>query len=185
MPDALPATPTSSGPPGVAPPASDYLTPSTGETEALSAMTSSTIFSSSRYRGEASIRLSALLAAWAIFTQQFWWVVVATVVAGYYSANGQLYRFAAADLAQPSAREKAVSLVLAGGLLGGAYFGPLGATVGSAVGRQTGDILGTNDERIGEVQVIEIRAAHLSLATILKGKGVIKPRDHVRVLIVR
>ncbi len=67
--------------------------------------------------------LSALLAAWAIFTQQFWWVVVATVVAGYYSANGQLYRFAAAELAQPSAREKAVSLVLAGGLLG-AIVGP-------------------------------------------------------------
>ena len=67
--------------------------------------------------------LSALLAAWAIFTQQFWWVVVSTVVAGYYSANGQLYRFAAAELAEPSAREKAVSWVLAGGLLG-AIAGP-------------------------------------------------------------
>ena len=67
--------------------------------------------------------LSALLAAWAIFEQQFWWLVVATVVAGYYSANGQLYRFAAAELALPAARERAVSLVLAGGLLG-AIVGP-------------------------------------------------------------
>ena len=67
--------------------------------------------------------LSALLAAWAIFEQQFWWLVAATVVAGYYSANGQLYRFAAAELALPAARERAVSLVLAGGLLG-AIVGP-------------------------------------------------------------
>ena len=45
------------------------------------------------------------------------------MVAGYYSANGQLYRFAAAELAPPAFREKAVSLVLAGGLLG-AVAGP-------------------------------------------------------------
>jgi predicted MFS family arabinose efflux permease len=47
----------------------------------------------------------------------------ATLVAGYYSANGQLYRFAAAELAATDYREKAVSLVLAGGLLG-AIAGP-------------------------------------------------------------
>ena len=33
--------------------------------------------------------LSALLAAWAIFTQQFWWVVVATVVADYRPPEGR------------------------------------------------------------------------------------------------
>lgn len=66
---------------------------------------------------------SAALAAWAVAHQQFWLLVGATVVAGYYSANGQLYRFAAAELALPSQREKAVSLVLAGGLLG-AVIGP-------------------------------------------------------------
>lgn len=66
---------------------------------------------------------SALLCAWAAFTQQFWLLVTATVIAGYYSANGQLYRFAAAELATPDFREKAVSLVLAGGLVG-AVVGP-------------------------------------------------------------
>ncbi|MEY4737823.1 MAG: hypothetical protein RL302_2142, partial [Pseudomonadota bacterium] len=50
-------------------------------------------------------------------------LVAATVIAGYYSANGQLYRFAAAELALPAFREKAVSLVLAGGLIG-AIAGP-------------------------------------------------------------
>jgi len=67
--------------------------------------------------------VSAMLGAWAVAEKQFWWLVVATVVAGYYSANGQLYRFAAAELALPAFREKAVSLVLAGGLIG-AVAGP-------------------------------------------------------------
>lgn len=66
---------------------------------------------------------SALVAALAAATRQFWLLVAATVVAGYYSANGQLYRFAAAELARPDWRERAVSLVLAGGLLG-AVVGP-------------------------------------------------------------
>jgi len=67
--------------------------------------------------------LSALAGAWAVAHQNFWLLVAATVVAGYYSANGQLYRFAAAELAAPAFKEKAVSLVLAGGLLG-AVLGP-------------------------------------------------------------
>ncbi len=67
--------------------------------------------------------ISALLCAWASVIGSFWLLVVATVLAGYYSANGQLYRFAAAEVADKTAKEKAVSLVLAGGLLG-AVVGP-------------------------------------------------------------
>ena len=67
--------------------------------------------------------LSALLCAYAAHTHNFALLVVATVVAGYYSANGQLYRFAAAELADVSFREKAVSWVMAGGLIG-AIVGP-------------------------------------------------------------
>ena len=66
---------------------------------------------------------STLLCYWAAQDNNFWLLVAATVIAGYYSANGQLYRFAAAELAAPDYREKAVSLVLAGGLLG-AVAGP-------------------------------------------------------------
>jgi predicted MFS family arabinose efflux permease len=55
--------------------------------------------------------------------KNFWLLVAATVVAGYYSANGQLYRFAAAELVPIPQRERAVSLVLAGGLIG-AIAGP-------------------------------------------------------------
>ncbi len=78
---------------------------------------------------------SALLAALALWMGSFALLVTATVVAGYYSANGQLYRFAAGELAAPSQREKAVSLVLAGGLIG--------AIVGPNLANHTRDVLGT------------------------------------------
>ena len=66
---------------------------------------------------------SALLCCYAAYSRNFWLLVAATLVAGYYNANAQLYRFAAAELALPAFREKAVSLVMAGGLIG-AVAGP-------------------------------------------------------------
>lgn len=56
------------------------------------------------------------LAAW---RGSFTLLIVGTVVAGYYQANASLYRFAAAEVVAPSAREKAISWVLAGGIMGG------------------------------------------------------------------
>jgi MFS family permease len=67
--------------------------------------------------------LSALLCAYAAIDRNFWLLCLATVVAGYYNANAQLYRFVAAEMAAPAAREKAVSMVMAGGLIG-AVIGP-------------------------------------------------------------
>ncbi len=66
---------------------------------------------------------SSALCAWAAWTAQFWLLVATTVVAGFYSANAALYRFAGPELVLPSHQEKAVSLVLAGGILG-AFVGP-------------------------------------------------------------
>ncbi len=73
--------------------------------------------------GLAVALLSSVMAAIAVFSGSFWLLVIATVVAGYYQANGQLYRFAAAELASPDYRERAVSMVVAGGLVG-AVIGP-------------------------------------------------------------
>ncbi len=67
--------------------------------------------------------LSALLCFYAAWAKNFWLLVAATVIGGYYNANAQLYRFAAAELALSNFKEKAVSLVLAGGLIG-AVAGP-------------------------------------------------------------
>ena len=73
--------------------------------------------------GLAVALLSALLCAYAAVNHNFWLLCSATVVAGYYNANANLYRFAAAELTLPAWREKAVSLVMAGGLIG-AVLGP-------------------------------------------------------------
>ncbi len=67
--------------------------------------------------------LSAGTGIVAVQLQSFWLLVAITIVAGYYSANGHLYRFAAAELAASADREKAVSMVMAGGLIG-AVIGP-------------------------------------------------------------
>jgi MFS family permease len=67
--------------------------------------------------------VSALLCAYAAWSKNFWLLCAATVVAGYYNANANLYRFAAAELASTDWREKAVSMVMAGGLIG-AVLGP-------------------------------------------------------------
>jgi MFS family permease len=78
--------------------------------------------------------LSAGVGILAVQLQWFWLLVTATVVAGYYSANGHLYRFAAAELSESSYREKAVSLVMAGGLIG--------AVIGPNLANHTKDWLG-------------------------------------------
>jgi MFS family permease len=67
--------------------------------------------------------LSAALCAYAAVTKNFWLLVAATVVAGYYNANAALYRFAGPELVAPEFKERALSLVLAGGILG-AFAGP-------------------------------------------------------------
>ena len=61
----------------------------------------------------------ALLCAAAIWTQSFWLLCFGALVWGAYNAYGQYYRFAAADIATPDTRANAISLVLAGGLVGG------------------------------------------------------------------
>jgi len=66
---------------------------------------------------------SCALAAWGVAQQQFWVVVAATLLAGYYNASSALYRFAAIELVGPERRETAISWVLAGGCLG-AVLGP-------------------------------------------------------------
>lgn len=63
--------------------------------------------------------VSCLLCAYAAASRNYWLLCFSTMVAGYYNANAGLYRFAAAELAKPEAREKAVSLVMAAGLVGG------------------------------------------------------------------
>ena len=62
---------------------------------------------------------SAGVCAYAALTRNFWLLTASTLVAGYYNANGSLYRFAAVELVGPDFKERAISWVLAGGIIGG------------------------------------------------------------------
>lgn len=61
----------------------------------------------------------ALLCAAAMLLHNFWLLCAGGFVVGIYNAYGQYYRFAAADSASASFKSKAISLVLAGGIVGG------------------------------------------------------------------
>ncbi len=63
------------------------------------------------------------LAVLAIGVHSFALYCAATAVIGVYNAIGLQYRFAAAEVASPADRARAISLVLAGGIVGG-FLGP-------------------------------------------------------------
>ncbi|HXF17971.1 MAG TPA: MFS transporter [Burkholderiales bacterium] len=67
--------------------------------------------------------IGATLAAAAMLSHNFWMLCLAALVSGVYTGSGGFYRFAAADMASAGNRSKAISLVLAGGIIGG-IFGP-------------------------------------------------------------
>src|SRR5262249_9110591 len=75
----------------------------------------------------------ALVGAAAIPLSGFWLLCLGTLVWGVYNAFGQYYRFVAADIATPDLRANAISMVLAGGLVGG--------IVGPATSRFTIDLV--------------------------------------------
>ena len=85
-------------------------------------------------RGAAVGIVGALTCASAVWLQNFWLLCAGTLVWGTYNAFGQYYRFAAAELATVDLRATAISLVLAGGLIGG--------ILGPTTSRFTVDLLG-------------------------------------------
>jgi len=75
----------------------------------------------------------ALVSAAAIWLHSFWLLCFGAVLFGAQNAVGQYYRFAAADGATPDFKSSAISLVLAGGLVGG--------ILGPSTSRLTVDLL--------------------------------------------
>lgn len=77
--------------------------------------------------------LGALVCAGGVALSSFWILCVGALLCGAYNAFGQYYRFAAADTASTDYKSQAISLVLAGGLVGG--------IIGPTVSRGTVDLL--------------------------------------------
>ncbi len=63
--------------------------------------------------------IGAMICGYAVYSHAFWTLCLGTLVMGIYNASGQYYRFAAADVASGDFKSKAISLVMAGGLVGG------------------------------------------------------------------
>ncbi len=61
----------------------------------------------------------ALLSAWALLSGSFWVLVAAAIPIGIHNSVFQYLRFAAADTASPEFRPKAISYVMAGGVVAG------------------------------------------------------------------
>jgi len=79
---------------------------------------------------------SALLAAYAVHSQDFWLFVVASMGIGVQASFIHFYRFAAADTASEGFRPRAISLVLTGGVVA--------ALAGAPLARATRDSFGQN-----------------------------------------
>ena len=79
-------------------------------------------------RGAAAGILGVLICAGAVYLQNFWLLCAGTLVMGGSNAFGQYYRFAAADASSADFRPMAISLVLAGGLVGG-ILGPAASRI--------------------------------------------------------
>lgn len=61
----------------------------------------------------------AAICTTAVALQSFWLFCLGALVAGLYTAAGGYYRFAAADIVADNFRSRAISFVLAGGIIGG------------------------------------------------------------------
>ncbi len=73
--------------------------------------------------GSAIAIVGSSVAAIAVWLQSFPLFCAGTAIIGIYTAFGLQYRYAAAEVAAPAFKAKAISLVLAGGLVGG-FLGP-------------------------------------------------------------
>ena len=83
--------------------------------------------------GAAMGMLAGIACAAAVYNRSFPLLCLGAVPAGAYNAFGQQYRFAAADAADAAWKSRAISLTLAGGILGG--------VVGPEVSRLTRNLL--------------------------------------------
>lgn len=67
--------------------------------------------------------VGAAIAAYSIYIASFWGFAIGSMLVGTYTAFGNYYRFAAVDVAGPENKSKAISYVMAGGLVAG-FLGP-------------------------------------------------------------
>jgi MFS family permease len=130
--------------------------------------------------GAALGMLGALISAYAVSIGSFWLLCFGTVFAGIYNAFGQQYRFAAADAAPLDWKGRAISLTLAGGILGGVIGPEIGkltrtlmeptylASYGALIGFSALSMLIASRLDIPPLSVAEQKAVGRPLGTIAR-----------------
>jgi MFS family permease len=73
--------------------------------------------------GALTCAIGGVISVWSVFHAQFWSFCLGTACVGVFQAFAQYYRLAAADLAAPAAKSRAVSAVMTGGVIA-AVLGP-------------------------------------------------------------
>ena len=110
--------------------------------------------------------LGGLVAAWGIYAGSLLVMSLGTMLVGGYLAFSQFYRFAAAEVADAAFRPRAISLVLAGGVVA--------ALLGPALGRLGAPLL--EPAYVGSFLILAIT----SLAAVLLLLGLQVPRPEAR-----
>ena len=87
--------------------------------------------------------IGALIVSWAIYSGNYYLFCLGTLIFGAYNGFAQQYRFAAADASPHAFKARAISYVLAGGLVGG--------LIGPEMSKRTKDLFGAQYEYLGSI----------------------------------
>ena len=104
--------------------------------------------------------IGGIVTSVAIYENVFWLFCVGTFLMGSYSGFAQYYRFAAADVASDSYKSRAISYVMAGGVVS-ALFGP-------ELARQTYDLIPTYTYLASYMSLSIVASVALLLLSFLK-----------------
>lgn len=96
----------------------------------------------------------------ALLSEDFWLLVGGSFVVGFYNAFCQYYRFAVADASEPAFRSKAISLVLAGGVIAG--------VIGPALATYTRDLIPETTYLASYIVLVAVTAVALVLLSFIR-----------------
>ena len=125
--------------------------------------------------------LAGVMVLVAIVQSRFWLLCLAALTYGVFAAFGQYFRFAAADTAPQEFKSKAISLVLAGGVVA-AFIGPYLAKTGENL-VATGEFMGSYVFLIGLMVLIALALIFLNIPNLTPSERAAAQRPLARIMV--
>ena len=125
--------------------------------------------------------LAGVMVLVAIVQSRFWLLCLAALTYGVFAAFGQYFRFAAADTAPQEFKSKAISLVLAGGVVA-AFIGPYLAKTGEKL-VATGEFMGSYVFLIGLMALIALALIFLNIPNLTPSERAAAQRPLARIMV--